>query len=204
MTSFHVIAAPSIILIIAILFGNSLVIASYKINRRLKTRTNAFLVSLAVSDFLVGSISLPMCIYGITSERNVSIAFNAVFKSVDVFAALASIFHLTAISMERYIAVSRPFYYKRLPSLFQRVLITTAWSAACFLALLSNFTLLENSWSSQCYSLVLFICGLVVLLGCPLQPTAMDKNFVPLTSFSSDLIKHAQPRITAHRIGRKS
>ena len=163
MTSFHVIAAPSIILIVAILFGNSLVIASYKINRRLKTRTNAFLVSLAVSDFLVGSISLPMCIYGITSEPwNVSIAFNAVFKSFDVFAALASIFHLTAISMERYIAVSRPFYYKRLPSPFQRVLITTAWSAACFLALLSNFTLLENSWSSQCYSLVLFICGLVV------------------------------------------
>ena len=162
MTSFHVIAAPSIILLVAILFGNSLVIASYKINRRLKTRTNAFLVSLAVSDFLVGSISLPMCIYGITSERNVSIAFNAVFKSFDVFAALASIFHLTAISMERYIAVSRPFYYKRLPSLFQRVLITTAWSAASFLALLSNFTLLENSWSSQCYSLVLFICGLVV------------------------------------------
>ena len=163
MTSFHVIAAPSIILIVAILFGNSLVIASYKINRRLKTRTNAFLVSLAVSDFLVGSISLPMCIYGITSEPwNVSIAFNAVFKSFDVFAALASIFHLTAISMERYIAVSRPFYYKRLPSLFQRVLITTAWSAACFLALLSNFTLLKNSWSSQCYSLVLFICGLVV------------------------------------------
>ena len=162
MTSFHVIAAPSIILIVAILFGNSLVIASYKINRRLKTRTNAFLVSLAVSDFLVGSISLPMCIYGITSEPwNVSIAFKAVFKSFDVFAALASIFHLTAISMERYIAVSRPFYYKRFPSLFQRVLITTAWSAACFLALLSNFTLLENSWSSQCYSLVLFICGLV-------------------------------------------
>ena len=162
MTSFHVIAAPSIILIVAILFGNSLVIASYNVNRRLKTRTNAFLVSLAVSDFLVGSISLPMCIYGITSERNVSIAFNAVFKSFDVFAALASIFHLTAISMERYIAVSRPFYYKRLPSLFQRVLITTAWSAASFLALLSNFTLLENSWSSQCYSLVLFLCGLVV------------------------------------------
>lgn len=162
MTSFHVIAAPSIILIVAILFGNSLVIASYNVNRRLKTRTNAFIVSLAVSDFLVGSISLPMCIYGITSEPNVSIAFNAVFKSFDVFAALASIFHLTAISMERYIAVSRPFYYKRLPSLFQRVLITTAWSAASFLALLSNFTLLENSWSSRCYSLVLFICGLVV------------------------------------------
>ena len=100
----------SIILIFVILFGNSLVIASYKTNRRLRTRTNAFLVSLAFSDFLVGSISLPMWIYGIMSEQNVSITFQAFFKSFDAFSALASIFHLTAISAERYIAVSRPFY----------------------------------------------------------------------------------------------
>ena len=152
----------SIILIFVILFGNSLVIASYKTNRRLRTRTNAFLVSLAFSDFLVGSISLPMWIYGIMSEQNVSITFQAFFKSFDVFSALASIFHLTAISAERYIAVSRPFYYQRLPLSFHRSLIASAWCFAGFLASLSYITLIKNSWSSQVYAVVLSICGLAV------------------------------------------
>ena len=159
LTSFRVILAPSALLIVAILVGNSLVIASYKINRRLRTRTNAFLVSLAISDSLVGSISLPMWIYMIMMEWNVSAAFKAVFKSFDVFSALASIFHLTAISVERYIAVSRPFYYKRLSSVFHRGLIASAWSAAVFLASLSSFTALGNNWSSKLYSIVLFFCG---------------------------------------------
>ena len=123
------IQAPSILLAVAILFGNALVIASYKINRRLRTRTNAFLVSLAVSDFLVGIISMPMWIYNIIIVDNGSVPFKAIFKTFDVFSALASIYHLTAISIERYIAVSRPFYYKSLPSLFQRAMIVSACMA---------------------------------------------------------------------------
>ena len=162
LTRRRVILAPSILLMLAILFGNSLVIASYKTNRRLRTRTNAFLVSLSISDFLVGSISLPMWIYMIGTEKNlwnVSAIFVALFKNFDVFSALASIFHLTAISVERYIAVSRPFYYKSLPSLFHRALIASAWSTAGFLASLSFFTALEKVWSSRIYSVVLLICG---------------------------------------------
>ena len=88
------IQAPSILLAVAILFGNALVVASYKINRRLRTRTNAFLVSLAVSDFLVGSISMPMWIYNIIIVDNGSVPFKAVYKTFDVFSALASIYHL--------------------------------------------------------------------------------------------------------------
>lgn len=158
-TSIKVILSPSILLITAILLGNFLVIASYKTNRRLRTRTNAFLVSLAISDFLVGSISLPMWIYMIMMQWKVSAAFMAVFKTFDVFSGLASIFHLTAMSVERYIAVSRPFYYKRLSSFFHRALIASAWTAAGFLASLSSFTALEKPWSSRIYSLVSFICG---------------------------------------------
>ena len=161
-TFWRVLLAPSILLMLAILFGNSLVIASYKTNRRLTTRTNAFLVSLSISDFLVGSISLPMWIYMKGTEKNlwnVSAVFAALFKSFDVFSALASVFHLTAISVERYIAVSRPFYYKSLPSLFHRALIASAWSAAGFLASLSFFTALEKAWSSRIYSVVLLVCG---------------------------------------------
>ena len=159
------IQAPSILLAVAILFGNALVVASYKINRRLRTRTNAFLVSLAVSDFLVGSISMPMWIYNIIIVDNGSVPFKAVYKTFDVFSALASIYHLTAISIERYIAVSRPFYYKSLPSLFQRAMIISAWLVAGLLASLSSFTMpsvLKIPWNSRVYAIVMFIIGFAI------------------------------------------
>ena len=159
------IQAPSILLTVAILFGNALVVASYKINRRLRTRTNAFLVSLAVSDFLVGSISMPMWIYNIIIVDNGSVPFKAVYKTFDVFSALASIYHLTAISIERYIAVSRPFYYKSLPSLFQRAMIISAWLVAGLLASLSSFTMpsvLKIPWNSRVYATVMFIIGFAI------------------------------------------
>ena len=159
------IQAPSILLAVAILFGNALVIASYKINRRLRTRTNAFLVSLAVSDFLVGSISMPMWIYNIIIVDNGSVPFKAVYKTFDVFSALASIYHLTAISIERYIAVSRPFYYKILPSLFQRAMIISAWLVAGLLASLSSFTMpsvLKIPRNSRVYATVMFIIGFAI------------------------------------------
>ena len=159
------IQAPSILLAVAILFGNALVIASYKINWRLRTRTNAFLVSLAVSDFLVGSISMPMWIYNIIIVDNGSVPFKAVYKTFDVFSALASIYHLTAISIERYIAVSRPFYYKSLPSLFQRAMITSAWLVAGLLASLSSFTMpsvLKIPWNSRVYATIMFIIGFAI------------------------------------------
>ena len=156
------ILAPYILLTVVILFGNSLVVLSYKINNRLRTRTNAFLVSLAISDFLVGGISLPMWIYVILTEFNESATFKTVFRLFDVFAALASIYHLTAISIERYIAVSRPFYYKCLSSLFHRAMIASAWIVAGVLASLSCVTTTTTLWSSRVYSTVLFIGGFTV------------------------------------------
>ncbi|KAJ7318453.1 hypothetical protein OS493_037932 [Desmophyllum pertusum] len=193
------ILAPSILLAVVILFGNFLVIAAYKTNKRLRTRTNAFLVSLAISDFLVGSVSLPMWI--IIMGLNVSDAFRAVFKSFDVFSALASIYHLTAISIERYIAVSRPFYYKCLPSFFHRAMITSAWFVAAFLASLSSITLpfvLKIPWISQVYSMVLFICGLIV-------PTAIIAcMYIGVFSEARSLLQRNPPRNRPRTTRRRS
>ncbi|PFX14034.1 Peroxidasin [Stylophora pistillata] len=55
----------NLFLILIIVVGNVLVIAAYVKNRRLHTGTNALIVSLAFSDLLVGSASLPIRIYGL-------------------------------------------------------------------------------------------------------------------------------------------
>lgn len=49
------------LLIATILIGNSLVCLAFKaVSRRLKTITNSFVISLAMSDILVGAFSLPL------------------------------------------------------------------------------------------------------------------------------------------------
>ena len=43
-----------------IIFGNSLMIGAFRVNRRLRTTTNLLLMSLAVADMAVGLISVPL------------------------------------------------------------------------------------------------------------------------------------------------
>ena len=127
----------SVFLAFAIVFGNTIVMVAFKNRRKLRRRSNMFLISLACSDCLVGVVSLPLwiCISGLgISKGEVLYAF---FISFDIFSALTSVFHLTAISVERYISVSRPFLYQRLSVHFYVGTITSAWIMAAFIASLS-------------------------------------------------------------------
>lgn len=45
------------------IFGNGLVCAAFATNKRLRILTNYYVVSLAVSDILVGSINIPLWMY---------------------------------------------------------------------------------------------------------------------------------------------
>lgn len=51
-----------LIAILAI-FGNGLVCAAFATNKRLRILTNYYVVSLAVSDILVGSFNIPLWMY---------------------------------------------------------------------------------------------------------------------------------------------
>lgn len=52
-----------VLLALFVILGNILVIAAFRFNSRLRTINNTFLVGLAVSDLLVGLISIPLWIY---------------------------------------------------------------------------------------------------------------------------------------------
>jgi len=45
------------------IFGNGLVCAAFATNKRLRILTNYYVVSLAVSDILVGSVNIPLWMY---------------------------------------------------------------------------------------------------------------------------------------------
>jgi len=96
-----------------IVFGNSLVIGAFRVNRRLRTTTNLLLMSLAVADMLIGTISLPLWVY-------ISITFT--FKGpvydfyliFDVICGVSSILNLTAISLERCYALLAPIKHRNI------------------------------------------------------------------------------------------
>ena len=93
--------------------GNFLVIASYRINRRLRTINNMFLVSLACSDFVIGLVSMSLYpIYMITREWFLGPILCDIWLCVDYTLSMASVANLMLICLDRYFSVTRPFTYR--------------------------------------------------------------------------------------------
>lgn len=132
-------------LILLILGGNFLVIAAYVKNPRLRTGTYALLVSLALSDLLVGGVAIPIRIYGFINSWDVSVIFVLVYTAFDIFSAVASNLHLMAISFERFIAVSRPFYHQTLPVHPYAVASIMSWFLGIAVALVHPGNYLRNN-----------------------------------------------------------
>lgn len=90
-----------------------------------------FVAGLAVADVLVGLISIPMWMYMLflsSKESNNSlenIQLNSIYDALDVFAALNSIFHLTAISIERFFAAVYPRRHRQALQLLYLLLSLT-------------------------------------------------------------------------------
>nr|UPT51562.1 biogenic amine receptor [Plutella xylostella] len=103
---------------VLVVAGNCLVIAAVLCSSKLRSVTNLFIVSLAVADLLVGVAVLP---FSATREVFEIWIFGGVWCSVwlavDVWMCTASILNLCAISLDRYVAVTRPVSY---PSIMSR------------------------------------------------------------------------------------
>ena len=157
----YVLLVFSLIMAVLIVVGNSLVIAAYRTNARLQTHTNAFIVSLAVSDLLVGVVSVPIWTYlTFVNYRNIPTGLSEIYLCFDIFSALASIFHLTAIAVERYFAVSRPFSYGVLTFRVYKILIFAAWLVAAIIAALSQVNRLITL--KKAYTVFVFNVGFVL------------------------------------------
>ncbi|XP_013147985.1 PREDICTED: probable G-protein coupled receptor No9 [Papilio polytes] len=103
---------------VLVVAGNCLVIAAVLCSSKLRSVTNLFIVSLAVADLLVGLAVLP---FSATREVFKIWIFGdvwcSVWLAVDVWMCTASILNLCAISLDRYVAVTRPVSY---PSIMSR------------------------------------------------------------------------------------
>lgn len=103
-----------VIAVLAI-FGNALVCAAFATNKRLRILTNYYVVSLAVSDILVGSINIPLWMYIMKKEHCKTKYGSSLYEAFiifDILCGTASIWNMTAISIDRFAAVVYPTVYK--------------------------------------------------------------------------------------------
>nr|XP_055211722.1 D(4) dopamine receptor [Gorilla gorilla gorilla] len=119
-----------VLLIGAVLAGNSLVCVSVATERALQTPTNSFIVSLAAADLLLALLVLPLFVYSEVQGGAwlLSPRLCDALMAMDVMLCTASIFNLCAISVDRFVAVAMPLRYNRQGgSRRQLLLIGATW-----------------------------------------------------------------------------
>lgn len=90
--------------------GNGLVIVAFHRERRLRRRTNYYIVSLAVADLLVGVVGIPCAVLSsVGLPRHLHLCVFSV--SLIVVLCTVSILNLVAVSADRYWAILYPMAY---------------------------------------------------------------------------------------------
>ncbi|XP_058248437.1 trace amine-associated receptor 13c-like [Hemibagrus wyckioides] len=109
--------------------GNLLVIISVLHFKQLHTPTNMLVLSLAVSDFFVGVfVMMPMFVWTIESCWIFGRDYCTVFWIICGFLLLLTIYNITLIAVDRYLALSNPFLYmNRVSVRITRVVIVFDW-----------------------------------------------------------------------------
>ncbi|XP_066562501.1 5-hydroxytryptamine receptor 2A-like [Amia ocellicauda] len=111
-------ALLTIIVIILTIAGNILVILAVSLEKKLQNATNYFLMSLAIADMLLGFLVMPVSmltiLYGYIWPLPSILC--PIWIYLDVLFSTASIMHLCAISLDRYIAIRNPIHHSRFNS----------------------------------------------------------------------------------------
>ncbi|XP_067873097.1 5-hydroxytryptamine receptor 6 [Heterodontus francisci] len=138
------IAAFLCLIIILTTAGNFLLILLIFTQRSLRNTSNYFLVSLFMSDLMVGLVVMPPAMLNELYGRWVLESdFCSIWYSFDVMCCSASILNLCVISLDRYFLIISPLKYKlRMTSCRALFLISTTWT----LAALASFLPIEMGW----------------------------------------------------------
>ena len=155
------------LLVIVIMTGNTLVIVAYRYSPKVRLQdTNLFFVSLAVSDLLVGAVSVPLWMYYVycshtgDSHCHEHYFVKYFYRNFDVLSAFASIAHLTIISIERRIVTSRLRSMVRSPRKCKYYVPVSAWLYAVSVSIAYAICYKQNFKAQR--TLLVFFGGFII------------------------------------------
>ncbi|XP_021502113.1 histamine H2 receptor [Meriones unguiculatus] len=135
------------ILILITVAGNVVVCLAVSLNRRLRSLTNCFIVSLAATDLLLGLLVLPFsAIYQLSFNWSFGQVFCNIYTSLDVMLCTASILNLFMISLDRYCAVTDPLRY---PVLVTPVRVAISLVFIWVISITLSFLSIHLGWNSR-------------------------------------------------------
>ncbi|XFF90951.1 hypothetical protein AB1E18_017170 [Capra hircus] len=117
------------------MLGNAVVILAFVVDKNLRHRSNYFFLNLAVSDFFVGVISIPLFIphklFNWKFENNICVFW----LTTDYLLCTASVYNIVLISFDRYQSVSNAVSYRaqHTGTLKTVTLMVAVWVAAFLL-----------------------------------------------------------------------
>uniref|UniRef100_A0A1I8A5K1 G_PROTEIN_RECEP_F1_2 domain-containing protein n=1 Tax=Steinernema glaseri TaxID=37863 RepID=A0A1I8A5K1_9BILA len=121
---------------LVVVCGNIFVLYVIVSQKSMHTTTNFIVLSLTLSDFLLGLVILPFSIYQeYSSNWLLGDLWCEVWLALDVWLSTASIYNLLAISFDRYMAVRQPIKYRFISSTrMTRIMIALVWTISGLLA----------------------------------------------------------------------
>ncbi|KAK3766105.1 hypothetical protein RRG08_002337 [Elysia crispata] len=133
------------LIVLTAIGGNLLMCTAVLTDNRLKSNiSNYFIVSLAVADFFVGSFVMTFAmIMDIQQRWMFGDALCRIWISCDIMCCTASIFNLSAISLDRYIQIQNPMFYDGwMTTCKVLMLIALIWT----LSALTSFVAVNLGW----------------------------------------------------------
>uniref|UniRef100_UPI003AB047EC trace amine-associated receptor 13c-like n=1 Tax=Centroberyx gerrardi TaxID=166262 RepID=UPI003AB047EC len=149
---------------------NMLVIISISHYRQLHTPTNLLLLSLAVSDFLVGFLVMPGEILRIESCWFLGDLICALFCYASFILTSASVGNMVLISVDRYVAICDPLCYPtKITQRRVKICVCLCWVCSAFYSSLIQKDHLKqpdryNSCTGECVVVISYIAGAVDLV----------------------------------------
>ncbi|XP_076128821.1 trace amine-associated receptor 1-like [Alosa pseudoharengus] len=160
--SLYVFFGSSVVLTVV---GNLLVIITVVHFKQLHTPTNYLILSLAVSDLLLGGFVMPpSMIRSIESCWYFGEWFCKIHTSTDIMCCTASILSLSLISIDRYYAISQPLQYKsKITGSAITVMISISWGISAVVGFGMVFLELNILGIEEFYNNVTCMGGCILL-----------------------------------------
>lgn len=162
---------------VVVLVGNSLVILSFVKTKRLRTRTNYFIVSLSATDWLVGAISLPWWILLTFVNHQGQTWFDMmheIWVVFDILGGVGSIMHLVALSWDRLCAIVWPLRHRMYSKQKYIYILCFVWMCALAVAGSSPYGR-ERSKTAYNVSVIILFFFVPLLIICLAQGVILLK-----------------------------